>query len=555
MNEKSFKLCLTMAGAVSAGAYTAGVIDELFHVLDLWEQQKQSNKKLGKKHPDYDHSLPMHRVSLTVMSGASAGGITAALSLQKLLDTRYQNMNDHPVLKDCWVNMADDARSNTFEKLLDKGDLKPGKTPDALLNGIPITALAETHFKQLESTRRPPWVSKNAEIILTTTNLDGIPVEIKFNQADRNGNGHLITQHSSIYRFKLAAKKQEQDEPADQKKEPNYYPLDLRRKKDLDHLKNAALSTSAFPIGLPARTIELPHKPYVKFTEIEKEGSPLHFEYKDAENRCFSTVDGGLLNNEPYGWGIKLLQEKCPKACKKNRYAVIMIDPLPVKNDHPQKTTGKGIINIAKGMFRALRNEVMLNQEGIAEAIAMKDRTRFLIAPKKGGENTSKHVLASSPVFGFAGFIDKERRHHDYELGRRNCRDFLRFYLTLPVKKVPARLGFDPSKDVIKRFGINPDKDKKVAEDPHLPVIPDIRLKKARTNTPQEAFPESNTYPDYPVFNMENFKENYQKSINKRLNGLVLHTTKKYWQMLAFQLLFRKKLRIRLYHLIKSELQ
>jgi len=29
-----------MAGAVSAGAYTAGFIDYLFEVLELWEEQK-----------------------------------------------------------------------------------------------------------------------------------------------------------------------------------------------------------------------------------------------------------------------------------------------------------------------------------------------------------------------------------------------------------------------------------------------------------------------------------------------------------------------------------
>ena len=32
---------LTMAGAVSAGCYTAGVLDYLFEILDLWERAKK----------------------------------------------------------------------------------------------------------------------------------------------------------------------------------------------------------------------------------------------------------------------------------------------------------------------------------------------------------------------------------------------------------------------------------------------------------------------------------------------------------------------------------
>jgi hypothetical protein len=37
----TFHLGLTMAGAVSAGCYTAGVMDYLFEALDLWERAKK----------------------------------------------------------------------------------------------------------------------------------------------------------------------------------------------------------------------------------------------------------------------------------------------------------------------------------------------------------------------------------------------------------------------------------------------------------------------------------------------------------------------------------
>lgn len=46
-NQPKFKICLTMAGAVSAGAFTAGVLDYLLETLDVWEKAKQKNREIG----------------------------------------------------------------------------------------------------------------------------------------------------------------------------------------------------------------------------------------------------------------------------------------------------------------------------------------------------------------------------------------------------------------------------------------------------------------------------------------------------------------------------
>jgi hypothetical protein len=48
MEEGRFKICIAMAGAVSAGAYTAGAMDYLLETLDLWEQAKQKKPCAGK---------------------------------------------------------------------------------------------------------------------------------------------------------------------------------------------------------------------------------------------------------------------------------------------------------------------------------------------------------------------------------------------------------------------------------------------------------------------------------------------------------------------------
>lgn len=68
---RTFTLGLTLSGAVSAGAYTAGVLDFLIQALDAWERAEAPGK-------------PDHRVVIEVIAGASAGAITGGLGVVAL---------------------------------------------------------------------------------------------------------------------------------------------------------------------------------------------------------------------------------------------------------------------------------------------------------------------------------------------------------------------------------------------------------------------------------------------------------------------------------------
>jgi predicted acylesterase/phospholipase RssA len=69
-DDGTFHLGINMAGAVSAGAYTAGVLDFLTEALEQWYEAKNAK----------DAPVPMHDVSIDSFSGASAGGMCAAIS-------------------------------------------------------------------------------------------------------------------------------------------------------------------------------------------------------------------------------------------------------------------------------------------------------------------------------------------------------------------------------------------------------------------------------------------------------------------------------------------
>src|ERR1035438_6431205 len=69
-SDGTFHLGINMAGAISAGAYTTGGLDFLTEALEEWYAAK------GSPNP----SVPMHDISVDVFSGASAGGMCAAIA-------------------------------------------------------------------------------------------------------------------------------------------------------------------------------------------------------------------------------------------------------------------------------------------------------------------------------------------------------------------------------------------------------------------------------------------------------------------------------------------
>jgi len=59
--KRTFYIGLNMAGAISAGAYTAGVIDFLIDALDTWYAARQEQQKLYGE--DYSKwTIPAHSV-------------------------------------------------------------------------------------------------------------------------------------------------------------------------------------------------------------------------------------------------------------------------------------------------------------------------------------------------------------------------------------------------------------------------------------------------------------------------------------------------------------
>jgi len=127
----AFKIGINMAGAISAGAYTAGVLDFLIEALDEWESAKQRGEV-----------VPRHEVKLEVFSGASAGGMCAAISavqvqqdFDHIRDTSLTGTNNR--FYESWVNRID------IRELLQTDDLEKGQPVLSLLDSTIIAEIAQ----------------------------------------------------------------------------------------------------------------------------------------------------------------------------------------------------------------------------------------------------------------------------------------------------------------------------------------------------------------------------------------------------------------------------
>lgn len=130
-----FRLGINMAGAISAGAYTAGVLDFLTEALDAWYAAKARPGEL----------VPTHDVQIDVLSGASAGGMCAAIAAVMLAEPPDHIRNPLEAvpstrnrLFEAWVNRID------ITHLLTSTDLPKHASPDvvSLLDSSVIDTIA-----------------------------------------------------------------------------------------------------------------------------------------------------------------------------------------------------------------------------------------------------------------------------------------------------------------------------------------------------------------------------------------------------------------------------
>ena len=520
-NQKTFHIGIAMAGAVSAGAYTAGVMDYLLEALENWQKAKDLDLP----------GVPRHEVVIDVLSGASAGGMTALITAASI-QREFPPINQHNYftlsafenpLFHSWVNLTEEPKSDIMSQMLETGDitashdLNPMEEVRSLFNSLFIEKIAHRVIdaSMKDSGTYRPYFAPDLELLTTLTNLRGFNYELEFVSA--SGKRHdRMTSHKDLMHF--------QHNPSGDYRNDGKIPYHFDTPGGLNKnlLIDGAIATGAFPAGLAPRMVTRDPR-YINDNRLLKISHKTGFLVDPNTDYQAVCVDGGVINNEPYDLTESILRNRRTEALNKSKtsYApgseyyieqsaaafdtsVLMIDPFPAVD--PPNEIYPGLLalkNTSVQLAGAIQQQLMVKTELLARAYNDNDYTRFMIAPVRSKNGvTQQYSIASGSLGGFGGFFSKKFRVHDYMLGRRNCQRFIRQYFCVPESAENPIISYgyaNLKKDHLTLIRQN--------NSLVFPIIPDIRVADNNTSIHKARMEEEFNYPSINpkyLLNLEN---------------------------------------------------
>lgn len=555
--QHTFRIGLSMAGAVSAGAYTAGVMDYLLEALENWQKAKE----LGLP------GVPQHDVIIEVLSGASAGGMTAVITtaaVQKdFPHVNQQNyltdVNQKNPLFDSWVNLTEEPAKDMMAQMLSTEDIfdvqsvNPNKEVRSIFNSLFIEKIARRTMDSIikDPATQRKYIADDLELFTTVTNLRGLNYELQFITALGKRKDRM-TMHKDVVHFQL--------NPSGTYHNDGKIPVHFTTPEGLNKsmLIDAAIATGAFPVGLSPRVLVRDPKyindnPLLKITHGKNHVVDPDKPYNSV---C---VDGGVINNEPYDLTETILtRRRKAEMTSENQpgasdyepakspstfdTTILMIDPFPSDDEPPANYVDLMAFKFAAPqLFGAMRHQLMIKTDLLEKAYDDFDYSRFMIAPiRTSGGNTQKNSIACGSLGGFGGFFNRDFRVHDFMLGRRNCQRFIQHYFCVPASANNPIIQFgygNLTNSSIQFF--------QPETTDLLPLIPDFRISKDQTQiikpAPEEEFPYPTISLKY-LLNLERKMQNrFEAVINSIANGadpekkkattnpVVLRVRKKSW--------------------------
>jgi hypothetical protein len=548
-----FSLGICMAGAVSAGAYTAGVMDYLLEALEAYEQKRGTP------------GFPSHKVVIPVIGGASAGGMTSiitAAAMQQgikpidlpgkdLLAERPENILYHS-----WVDLTEE---DMFAAMLETDDIKDGDVVSAFncafIDKVAERTLIPPKPDSINWKERPGYLAEDLKLFTTLSNLQGYSYDVNFKSADAGEHRpYYMQMHNDYACFQLTW-----DQLATA--QLGWLPLNIRFRTNTSIAIEAAMATGAFPVGLKARTVTRPAAIVNNNQLFDKKAR----EAIKTERDPYQTlnIDGGMINNEPFdkvrGQLAKVTGQNNPKEYENFatfKSTVLMIAPFPSEKPSVITMSAK-LLHIIGLTLSAMISQMRSKPSEINDALNDDCAGQFLIDPsraffKANGEMEApvhgERAIACGALGGFSGFLNKEFRVHDYFLGRYNCKIFLRDYFTIPDDAKSTNPIFSEG-----YAGISGDKYRSTVDKSWqiIPIVEDVNY-----TFPEMKFSGGSDWPTQQPEAIDRF----QRALAKRLQAIVLNIVKfkpvlKFFLWLGVRVVLRGIMAKTVLKVIKTELQ
>jgi hypothetical protein len=483
------RLAITISGAVSLGSYEAGVLYEV-------------TRAIGQHNADPQTVANGDFIHIDVLTGASAGGMTATIAAQKLMFSAdalsgvYTNAFYLPWVADVSIDGL----------LAMHGDDDPKKSVLSSEHVIDISKryLTNRYQSHLDPPRKQhPAAAQRIWLGLALSNLNGVDYGLSLRPTGK----FIYTRHQDQLTTWLDAANAQEDDT---------FAL-------WDPLRNAAVSCGAFAFAF--RVIDV-IRHASEYPDPSRESAI-------GATQTFSYTDGGTFQNEPIGLAKNLVDKLDNHLDVENRFylfvspgaksstansqfnahvadyretAVRLVssifdqarfqDWVMAEKTNSQVATynaqaaalygelRQGRLNAAalqpaatallpllfqqntketqaqawarvQQQFRADYTD-LLNNNGKPTADTFIDSILTFETAAQLGERDEMTIygitadegeLASSELFAFAGFFDRRYRDHDYEVGRRKTQAFLANPGALgPIRHTPEPLGLiDPA--------------------------------------------------------------------------------------------------------------
>jgi predicted acylesterase/phospholipase RssA len=289
-------LALTIAGAVSLGSYEAGA---MYEIVDAIRQHNED--PATKANGDF--------IRIDVMTGASAGGMTASILAQKLLFAKDEFVGSdgqsspyNNPLYNTWVLGIDlKGLLDSVDKPLPEGD--PATL--SLLSSNLIETISRTTLAQTDSTGQIPLnggahnaidPARGIHLGLALTNLNGV----NYQYTMLGGQPFRYTDFSDQM-LRL-------------------FPVNDRSFSPWKEISEAAVACGAFPVAFRTKDLSRSTADYLPSdTLVPFPTDPYVFTY----------TDGGVLQNQPLGMAKNLVDENDHHLENDSRF-YLFVSPSPM---------------------------------------------------------------------------------------------------------------------------------------------------------------------------------------------------------------------------------
>jgi len=350
------KLAVVIAGAGSLGSYEAGVLTELWYALETLNGARETLADGATEGP----------FVLDVLTGASAGGMTAAMTGRSILYEADQRARIHSA----WV------REVTMKALLEE---EPAQG-SALFSKKVVGEIADRHLDgPLQGAGSAASFAPDVlRLGMTLTNMNGLDYQLFTRSLTALSPGFLTTRFSDRALFTLS-KGRFADAP---------WP-DIRQ---------CAIATGNFPLAFLPQSLLRQRADYLS-SNPALQTRPAVPPARDYFPHALACIDGGMFDNEPLGLAINFAADADGGQIDPDRL-FLLVHPNITHSAHDDKTgAGVGYLSDTLGLGDQIKRLLgMLMTENAVNDWVRAQRVNELVTWRDGFVRELTDIISITKV-------------------------------------------------------------------------------------------------------------------------------------------------------------